>query len=129
LTATGADRPDGQDVVAHDLRLEAAISGGDFRTLDELLAADFVYTHSTGVRQPRAVYLAAEADRTVRSQRELTDIEVELHGDLAISSGDLTITYSRTRGRPPHLLRYLRVHRRQPGGPWQTLSHRTLART
>jgi ketosteroid isomerase-like protein len=112
-----------ETLVQRDLQFDAAVSAGDLATLAALIADDFIYTHSTGQIQSRAEYLAALGARQSRSQRAVSNVRVEIHADIGITSGDLTITYPSTR--PPHLLRYLRVHRRIDG-VWQAISHRTL---
>jgi len=110
-------------LLQRDLLFDAAVSAGDLATLEALLADDFIYTHSTGQIQSRGEYLATLGARQSRSHRAVSDVRVEIHADVGLTSGDLTITYPNSR--PPHLLRYLRVHR-QTEGVWQAISHRTL---
>src|SRR5262249_29167991 len=108
---------------AHDTEFDAAISRGAVEKLTELLAPDFVYTHTAGQRQSHSEFLAAIAARDGRPNRRLSGITVELHGPLAVSFGDLTISY--TTGRADHYLRYVRVHRFD-GRAWRLVSHRTF---
>jgi ketosteroid isomerase-like protein len=92
-----------------DAAFDAAFSAGDTETLAALLADDFVYTHSTGVSQAKEVFVEYVAGRQSRSVRRTSDVIVQLHADVAVIYGNLTISYS--TGRPDHYLRYVRVYR------------------
>jgi hypothetical protein len=67
--------------------------------------------------------VATIAARESRPNRRLSAITVELHGGLAVSFGDLTISYP--TGRADHYLRYVRVHRFD-GRDWRLVSHHTF---
>jgi hypothetical protein len=125
FTLRDAQRPDDAStpLAAHDVAIDDAISQGSLDRLGALLAPDFRYTHTGGQRQSREDFLASIAARQTRSRRHLSDIEVDVHGRLAVTWGNLTISY--TTGRANHYLRYVRVHR-VADGAWQTLTHRTF---
>jgi ketosteroid isomerase-like protein len=120
----GSTARDTSDLIrAHDVDFDDAFSRGAVEELTPLLAPDFVYTHTAGQRQSRAGFLATIAARDSRPTRRLSAITVELHGPLAVSFGDLTISYP--AGRADHYLRYVRVHRLD-GCAWRLISHRTF---
>jgi ketosteroid isomerase-like protein len=106
-----------------DGAFDAALSAGDTRTLAAVLADDFVYTHSTGVSQAKQTFIDQVAARQTRSLRQTSDVSVQLHGDVAITCGNLTMAYS--TGRPDHRLRYIRVYRRTSEA-WQPIAHCTF---
>ena len=112
------------DLRALDLRIEAAVSGRDAAALETLLADDYVYTHSTGNVQGKGEYIAAATGRPDPVDRRLSGIEAEVHGDIAITTGNLEMHFS-DRKREPNRLRYLRVYRLR-GSVWQPICHRTL---
>jgi ketosteroid isomerase-like protein len=106
-----------------DAAIDTAMSDRDAAALERLLAADFIYTHSNGRPQPRAEFIAAIAARDNPPRRMLTDVQVELHGDVAVTRGNLDIVYHDER--PNLYMRYVRVYR-QIGQDWQAISHRTV---
>jgi ketosteroid isomerase-like protein len=112
-----------EQLAARDVAFDAAVCDAAVDLLDPLLALDFVYTHTGGQRQTRAEFLASVATRRGHAARRLSAISVEIHGRLAVTFGDLTISYQ--SGRADHHLRYVRVHRYE-GGAWSTIFHRTF---
>jgi hypothetical protein len=112
-----------QQLAARDVAFDDAVSQAAVEQLEALLAPDFVYTHTGGQRQSRGEFLATVATRRGHSTRRVSGISVELHGAIAVTAGDLTISYQ--SGRADHYLRYVRVHRRDDGA-WSTISHCTF---
>jgi ketosteroid isomerase-like protein len=109
-----------------DRAIDSAVSDRDSSVLESLLAEDFIYTHSNGRSQPKTEFIAAIAQREDPPRRVLSDIQVELHGDVAVSRGDLDIRY--LDDRPDLFMRYIRVYR-QFGTEWRAISHRTVYAT
>jgi len=56
----------------------------------------------------------------------LSDVQVEIHSDIAVTRGDLDIHYHDSR--PSLFMRYVRVYR-QVGNEWRAISHRTVYAT
>jgi ketosteroid isomerase-like protein len=111
-------------LLAHaDQEIDHAVSRGDAAALDALFAADYVYNHSHGRVQGKEDYLATVAGRPDPPVRTLSETIVEVHDDLAISSGNLDVVYP--DGRPTLYMRYSRLWRRA-GGTWTVVSHRTF---
>jgi ketosteroid isomerase-like protein len=106
-----------------DRRIDTAVSERDAATLESILADDFIYTHSNGLAQPKSEFIASIARRSDPPRRVLSDIQVELHGDIAVTRGDLDIRYH--DDRLDLYMRYVRVYR-QSGPSWRAISHRTV---
>jgi hypothetical protein len=102
---------------------ERACGAGDIATLAPLLAVDFRYTHTAGQTQRRDEFLAGLARRVGLRDRRLDDLSVEVHHDLAVTHGTLTISYPTARA--DHHLRYVRLYRRH-GARWHLIFHRTF---
>jgi ketosteroid isomerase-like protein len=106
--------------------MDNAMSAGDGPTLERLLADDFIYTHSNGKSQDKREFIDAIVARENPPKRPLTEIKSEVHGDIAVTRGNLNVVYN--DGRPQLYFRYVRVYRNQ-GGSWRPFSHRTLYAT
>jgi ketosteroid isomerase-like protein len=109
-----------------DQRIDTAMSDRDSAVLESLLADEFIYTHSNGRSQPKSEFIAAIIQRADPPRRVLSDVHVELHGDIAVTRGDLDIHY--LDDRPDLFMRYVRIYR-QFGEEWRAISHRTTYAT
>jgi hypothetical protein len=109
--------------------LEAAVVRGDVKFLDPMSASDYSFTHGDGWTtggQPlhvenRAQWLAPVAKRPYLS-RDLDQVQVELHGDIAITCGMYRARYSAPADpkRADFTVWFERV------GQWHYVSHRTV---
>ena len=106
-----------------DQTIDTAISEQDRAMLETLLAEDFIYTHSNGRSQDKTAFIAGVVARENPSRRLLSGIDVEFHGDICVTRGDLDIEYR--DDRPNHYMRYVRIYRRTGDG-WRAFSHRTV---
>jgi ketosteroid isomerase-like protein len=109
-----------------DQAIDTAMSDRDGTLLDSRLADEFIYTHSNGRSQSKADFIAAIVQRSDPPRRILSDVQVELHGDIAVTRGDLDIRY--LDDRPNLYMRYVRVYR-QFDANWRAISHRTVYAT
>jgi ketosteroid isomerase-like protein len=109
-----------------DVIIDTAVSERDAATLGGVLADDFVYTHSNGRSQTKAEYVGAITGREQPPRRVLNEIQVELHGDIAVTRGNLDIEYA--DDRPNLYMRYVRVYR-LADHHWRAISHRTVYAT
>jgi ketosteroid isomerase-like protein len=109
-----------------DQAIDTAMSEQNAAALASLLADEFIYTHSNGRGQPKPEFVAAILGRSDPPRRVLSDVHVELHGDIAVTRGDLDIRY--LDNRPDLFMRYVRVYR-QFGSDWRAISHRTVYAT
>src|SRR5262249_37076883 len=82
------------ELLAFEREMEAAVVRGDVPFLDRICAGDFTFTHGDGwvtggkpLRvENKSEWLLAVGKRPYLS-RELASVQVELHGDIAITYG------------------------------------------
>ena len=110
------------DLAAFDARIDELASMADVEALKELLADDFVYMHSNGNRQDRATWLESLLPLAGKRDRVVSNVEVDLHGDIAMVTGDLDIVW---KDRPTVTNRYVRVLRKD-GDAWRAIAQRTV---
>ncbi len=110
-------------LVALDRSIDDIATQGDFDALAQLLADDFVYTHSTGTVEPKTEWLEGLARLVGQRDRVAQAVTTEIHGDLAVVMGDLDIIWK--TDRPNAFNRYARVYRLQDG-QWRAIFQRTL---
>ena len=133
-TRSTAASDDAAGVLAFERQMEAAVVRGDVKFLDRICASDFSFTHGDGWTtggQPlrvenRAQWLASVSKRPYLS-RDLDQVQMELHGDIAITYGMYRARYS-VPADPKHTdftVWFERVYTRR-NGQWQYVSHRTV---
>ncbi|MBZ5607878.1 MAG: nuclear transport factor 2 family protein [Acidobacteriia bacterium] len=121
------------EVRAFEKKMEAAVVRGDVAYLDRVCASDFSFTHGDGWvtgGRPLRVENKAQWLESVSKQpylaRDLDSVQVELHGDVAITYG---MYRARNKTADPQRSEFTvwfeRVYARR-GGQWQFLSHRTV---
>jgi hypothetical protein len=110
------------ELEALDLSIDALASKGNFAALEALLSDEFIYSHSTGLSQDKATWVASLGPLLGRRQRVPSSVRVELHGDVAVTNADLDIVWN---DAPTKYNRYVRVWRRE-GGTWRAISQRTV---
>jgi hypothetical protein len=131
LSAPAADP--GAEVLTFEKQMEAAVVRGDVTFLDKICAIDFSFTHGDGwttggaplLVENRAHWLAS-VRKVPYAYRELDSVQVELHGDIAITYGRYRARYK--AGNPEQrefIVWFERIYARRDGG-WQFLSHRTV---
>ena len=115
---------DSAALAAMELRIESATMRRDVTYLDSVLAPSFRFKHSTGMLEERAPRLAAlRAGTAPVFARELDSLDVEVHGDIALTTGRIHV---RQESPDPkwreYTVRYARVYVRRTGS-WQLLTH------
>ncbi len=118
----GAVSPEAQ-LREMDIAIDTAISERDAATLERLLADDFIYTHANAGSEPKREFIATIVARADPPRRTLSDLHVELHGDVAVTRATIEFVYS--DGRPNLYLEYVRVHRFS-NDRWVAISHRSF---
>ena len=121
------------EVLAFEREMEAAVVRGDVAFLDRACASDFSFTHGDGwttggqpLRVENKEQWLASVGKAPYLSRDLDSVQVESHGDIAI-------TYGRYRarnkagapGRRAFTVWFERVYARR-SGRWQYVSHRTV---
>ncbi len=120
---------DSAAIAALEQQVEAAVTAHDTVMLVRVYAPDFRFTHSSGLRQDRAAFLAQvarlHAAHAPPFPRALDSLQVEVHGDVALSTGRIHVTVPPDPHGPSgrdYSLRYARVWARRDGR-WQLLTH------
>jgi hypothetical protein len=131
-----ADRAKIAEVLAFEKQMEAAVVRGDVTFLDRALSPDFLFTHGDGwvdggaplkvdTKATWLEYVAKQPSPYI--YRELDHVQVELHGDIALTIGRYLYL---PRPNSPHptanhlYVWFERVYQKQ-NGEWKHLSHRT----
>ena len=107
--------------------IDRAVVQKQIGILQKLYADDFVFTHGTGLVDSKNSWLKNVKDTAVRFiYREHDSTLVELHKDVAIVTGTLTVKRQMPTIVNAYALRYVRVfvNRRNQ---WQMISHRTTS--
>jgi Domain of unknown function (DUF4440) len=136
-TPSAADAAKIAEVLAFEKEMEAAVVRGDVAFLDRALSSDFIFTHGDGWTSGGAP-LKVDTKTTwleyVKKQpppyfyRELDSVQVELHGDIALTIGRYLYLPRTNDPRPTtsHLYVWFERLYAKRNGQWQHLSHRTV---
>jgi len=132
----GAKEP-ASDVLALEQQIEEAIVRGDVAFIDRVTSTDFSFVHGDGwthggrplMSDDKAAFLKRVADKEYLVH-DLDQVKVEMHGDVAITSGryvSLFVPANRNAANPARLnsIWFERVYAKR-NGEWQFLSHRTV---
>ena len=143
LTPTGVPAPSAADaatiaeVLAFEKNMEAAVVRGDVTFLERALTPDFIFTHGDGWTtggaplkvDTKASWLAYVAKQPAPYiYRELDHVQVELHGNVALTIGRYLYLPNANNPQPAkdHLYVWFeRVYIKQ-NGEWKHASHRTV---
>jgi len=110
-------------VMALERQVELAYLHADHAFLRSTLREDFVFSHGTGLVAGKAETLANFAKPDNFLSRTLSSVKVELHGNVALTSGRIEV---RSTKGTEYTICYLRLYERRDGSPWQLVSHRTF---
>src|SRR5262245_15789853 len=123
------------EVIAFEKATEAAAVRGDTAYLEKALAPTFLFTHGDGWVDggpPLKVDTKASWIEYVKRQpapyvyRELDHVQVELHGDVAITLGRYFYLPQSSSGQATHMHVWFERLYAKRNGQWQMLSHRTV---
>jgi hypothetical protein len=127
------------EVIAFEKEMEAAVVRGDVAFLERALAPTFLFTHGDGWVDggaPLKVDTKASWIEYVKRQpppyfyRDLDHIQVELHGDIALTLGRYFYlprpANANARPSPGHLYVWFERLYAKQNGRWVHLSHRTI---
>jgi uncharacterized protein (DUF2267 family) len=128
--------PDALEVLALERSIEAAVVKGDVAFCDKAFSSDFIFHHGDGwtrgespggFRDDKKAFLKRVADKEYLVH-DLDKVEIEMHDDLAITSGryvSLFVPKSSTTQPKLTTIWFERVYEKRDGR-WQMLSHRTV---
>ncbi len=141
LVPTGVPAPSAADaatikeVLEFEKKMEDAVVRGDVKTLDRMLSPDFIFTHGDGWTSggaplkvdTKTTWLAYVAKQPPPYfYRDLDHVQVELHGDIALTIGRYLYLPRSNNPQPGHLYVWFeRVYQKQ-NGEWKHLSHKTV---
>lgn len=105
--------------------LDQAVVDKQTLFLQKHYAPDFYFLHGTGQIDSKQSWMNYIMDTATRyHSRKHDSVDVELHGDVAIVTGILTVKRPASTKQTGYALRYIRVYAYRKN--WQLLSHRTI---
>ena len=109
-------------------KIDRAVVAKDIKFLEQHYGEDFVFTHATGLVDSKKSWLESIQRNKGYAAREHDSTVVELHKDIAILSGKLTVTRLEPAkdGTLKYSLRYVRVFALRKKN-WQMISHRSTS--
>lgn len=114
-----------KELLALNASIEEAVVKKQIHLLEEAYAEDFVFTHGTGFVEGKKSWIKNVSDPSVQFIRRQPDsTSVELHEDVALVTGKLTITRTNNGKETKYGIWYIRVYRKKDKR-WQMISHRT----
>lgn len=109
-------------------RIDKAVVAKDMEFLRKHYGDDFVFTHGTGLIDSKNSWLESIGKSKGYASREHDSTVVELHKDIAIIFGKLTVgrLTPASDGTSKYSLRYVRVFALRKNN-WEMISHRTTS--
>ncbi len=115
-----------KNVDAINRSIDDAVVKKDISKLKQLYADDFVFTHGTGHVEGKNSWIKDVENPAKKFTSRVHDSTlVELHDNVAIVTGSLTITRSDADKLVRYGIRYVRVFAIRSKS-WQLISHRTV---
>jgi hypothetical protein len=134
-SSTASQSRDSAAIAILERRIEEANVRRDATFLDSVYASSFRFKHSTGDVETRGERLASlrseigpdAPGRTLT--RSIDSVDVEVHGDIALTSGRIHVRRSGGEARwQNYTIRYVRVYARSgPRGQWLLLTHHSTS--
>jgi ketosteroid isomerase-like protein len=106
------------EILALEDHRVAAMTSGDIAALEEILADDLIYTHTTARLDTKASFIdAIKTGRSNYHKMERTDVKVRDLGDTAVVTGHADIFV----GDNNFQARYIDIYAKRNGG-WQMIA-------
>ena len=103
-------------------KIESAFQRADSGFLKSALGSDFRFTHASGNVAGKTDTISNFAKPGNFIFRKLTAVEVEVHGNVAVTNGRIEVRSAAPR---EYTICYMRLYERRKG-QWRLLSHRTF---
>ena len=117
-----AHAQDEQHLLDFEKKIEAAVVAADLSFLQRAYADDFRFKHGTGNIDTKGTWLKdVEKNKGKFVSRNVDKSEAELHGDIGITQGTITVT----RTESSYTIHYVRVYRKVDNA-WELFMHRTV---
>lgn len=113
-------------LAAQRARLDATIAK-DGAALEQLMAEDLTYVHTSAKLESRAENIAAVVGSGAYKSFELTDVAVRIEGDTAVITGTADITFARPDGDTMLPIRFTDVWARRDGA-WREIAWQSTRR-
>jgi hypothetical protein len=111
-----------QQLLDFEKQIEAAVVAADISFLQKAYADDFRFKHGTGHIDSKTSWLKdVEKNKGKFVSRNVVKAEAELHGDIGITQGTITVT----RTERTYTIHYVRVYRKT-NNTWELFMHRTV---
>lgn len=125
LISTCACAQGEKELLVLNASIEEAVVKKQIKFLEEAYAEDFVFTHGTGFVEGKKSWIKNVNDATVQfTLRQPDSTSVELHDDVGLVIGKLTIVRTNSGKETKYGIWYIRVYRKKDKR-WQMISHRT----
>ncbi len=110
-------------VIALDSKRMAAMARQDFATVEEILADDLVYVHSSAALDTKQSFVAnMKSGKTAYLSAEPSDVEAKDLGDTVVLTGTARMHVSSGgTPMPAFRIRFMDVYTRR-GGKWQMVA-------
>jgi hypothetical protein len=116
------DLETGNKLLNFERKIDEAVVATDLPFLHTAYAEDFRFKHGTGYVDDKASWLKdVEKNKGLFVSRIIDSVEVEIHNNIGITNGRLTVT----RKDKTYVLNYVRVYIRRED-QWQMIMHRTV---
>lgn len=111
-----------QQLLDFEKQIEAAVVAADISFLQKGYADDFRFKHGTGHIDSKATWLKdVEKNKGKFVSRTVDTAEAELHGEIGITQGTISVKRTDTT----YTIHYVRVYRRNDNS-WELFMHRTV---
>lgn len=114
-----------QALLNFEKSIEQAVVAADIEFLKGVYAEDFRFKHGTGLVDSKESWLIDVAKNKGKFvSRTIDAVEVEIHGEIGITNGTLTVI----KTDRSYTLHYVRAYRKKGKG-WELFMHRTVQET
>ena len=98
----------------------------DYAALNRILADDMIYSHSNGVVDDKAQFIASLKDGTRKYESiKIHEFTVRPYGNTAAVAGKVTMVITARGATAPREMRYLRFWAKKDGR-WQLVGHQSV---
>lgn len=116
----------GDELLAFEKKIEAAVVAADIPFLTHAYADDFRFKHGTGLVDSKTSWLnTVTKNKGQYLSRVVDSVEVEIHDNIGITNGNITVTRKSDQLTKKYKVTYVRVYIRKKD-QWQLIMHRTV---
>lgn len=118
-------QPDSLLLVEFNQQIDNYVVKKDIPSLQKAFADDFVFSHGSGKVEGKEGWLKS-AGKGLFISRNHDSVKVELHQDVAIVKGKLSVAKTNREKTDRYYLYYIRVYAKR-NNAWQMISHSTTS--